>query len=313
MNPRLISAAFLASLVAGTSAFASDPSECTTVTIADGGWTDNAAQNGFVSNVLEGLGYQPEIEFLSLGVLLEGMRRGDIDVFLANWSPNSDSTLNPYIEAGAIQNVGTNLQEAKYALAVPRYAYEAGLQDFSDIEAFHDELNGRIHALEAGNDSNNVLIQMQEEEAFGFQNFEIVESGETGMLAAVDRAVASGEPIVFVGWSPHPMNVRFEMEYLGGGDEYFGPNYGSATVWTGLRPDFIEQCPNVTQFFEQLTFTPEALSDVMDAIISDNADPKAESRDWLKANIEILDEWLDGVQTIDGEPGLEAVKASLAD
>jgi glycine betaine/proline transport system substrate-binding protein len=32
---------------------------------------------------------------------------------------------------------------------------------------------------------------------------------------------------------------------------------------------------------------------------------------WLKANPDVLSKWLDGVTTVDGQPGLDAVKKSL--
>ena len=37
----------------------------------------------------------------------------------------------------------------------------------------------------------------------------------------------------------------------------------------------------------------------------------AAARKWLSENPDLLTKWLDGVTTIDGKPGLEAVKASL--
>src|SRR5690606_26784362 len=110
---------------------------------------------------------------------------------------------------------------------------------------------------------NRVLLQMIEEDAFGFGSFELVEASEQAMLAAVERAVAKEAPIVFVGWSPHPMNARFDMEYLSGGDDWFGPNYGSASVWTGLRPGYADNCPNALKFFENVRYTPEMQSAVM--------------------------------------------------
>lgn len=293
-------------------ALAAEPEACLKPVLADGGWTDNIVQNGFSSIVLKGLGYEPKETSLSLGVLLEGMKMGSVDVFLANWTPNSDATLNPYVEAGAIRNVGTNLTGAKYALAVPTYSYEAGLKDFADIEKFHDQLGGKLHALEAGNDSNNVLINMQEAKAFGFDRFEIVESSEQGMLAAVEKAVSRKEPVVFVGWSPHPMNTRFEMSYLSGGDEYFGPDYGSAEVWTGLRPDYADQCPNALKFFQNLRFTPETLSANMQKVLDDNKTGQEVALESLKQNDSILGEWLDGVTAADGSDGLAAVKAYIA-
>lgn len=292
-------------------ALAAEPEACRKPALADGGWTDNIVQNGFSSVVLAGLGYQPTEKSLALGVLLEGMKMGSIDVFLANWTPNSDATLNPYIEVGAIRNVGTNLTGAKYALAVPTYSYEAGLKDFADIQKFKTELSGKLHALEAGNDSNNVLIKMQEDKAFGFDGFEIVESSEQGMLAAVEKAVSKHEPIVFVGWSPHPMNTRFEMSYLSGGDDYFGPNYGSAEVWTGLRPAYADECPNALKFFQNLRFTPDMLSASMQKVLEEGKAGQAVALEALKEDDSMLAGWLDGVTAFDGSDAVAAVKAYI--
>jgi len=33
-----------------------------------------------------------------------------------------------------------------------------------------------------------------------------------------------------MGWAPHPMNVKFDMAYLDGGDDFFGPDQGGATI-----------------------------------------------------------------------------------
>jgi ABC-type proline/glycine betaine transport system substrate-binding protein len=59
------------------------------------------------------------------------------------------------------------------------------------------------------------------------------------MLAQVARADKPREPIVFLGWEPHPMNANFEMGYLAGGDDWFGPDlrrcHGAHQHPRGLR------------------------------------------------------------------------------
>jgi glycine betaine/proline transport system substrate-binding protein len=69
---------------------------------------------------------------------------------------------------------------------------------------------------------------MIEEDAFGLGDFQLVESSEQGMLAQVARMGRPSEPVVFLGWEPHPMNANFDMVYLAGGDDWFGPDYGGA-------------------------------------------------------------------------------------
>ncbi len=147
--------------------------------------------------------------------------------------------------------------------------------------------------------------------AFDLKGFELVESSEQGMLAQVARATKRKQPIVFLGWEPHPMNKNFEMTYLSGGDEVFGPNYGGATVYTNVRAGYLEECPNVGQLLKNQKFTLPMENEIMGGILDDGKSPADAATAWLKAHPEALDSWLDGVTTVDGQPGLPAVKAAL--
>lgn len=216
-----------------------------------------------------------------------------------------------YREDGSVETVVTNLEGAKYTLAVPTYLYEAGLQSFEDIAEFSDELGGRIHGIEPGNDGNRLILDMIEANQFGLGEFELVESSEAGMLSAVERAVRTEQPIVFLGWEPHPMNANVEMSYLSGGDDVFGPNFGGATVHTNVRAGYTTECPNLGALLNNLVFSLEMENEIMGAILNDGADPEAAATEWLKANPEALDTWLAGVTTLSGEEGLAAVKSSL--
>ena len=84
--------------------------------------------------------------------------------------------MRPYLEDGSVQNVGVNLEGAKYTLAVPTYLAEQGLKDFADIAEFREQLDGQIYGIEPGNDGNRLILQMIEENAFGLEGFELVES-----------------------------------------------------------------------------------------------------------------------------------------
>ncbi len=76
------------------------------------------------------------------------------------------------------------------------------------------------------------------------------------MLAQVSRADRRGEPVVFLGWEPHPMNATYEMSYLTGGDDFFGPNLGGATVFTNTRAGYAAECANVGKLLEQPGIQP---------------------------------------------------------
>ncbi len=148
-------------------------------------------------------------------------------------------------------------------------------------------------------------------DAFGLGKFELKESSEQGMLAQAARAQKSGEGIVFLGWEPHPMNKNLEMVYLTGGDDWFGPNLGGATVATNVRKGFVEECPNVGKFLQNLAFTLDMENAIMGAILDDGEKPEKAAAAWLKANPDALGPWLDGVTTRDGGDAVAAVKAAV--
>ena len=95
--------------------------------------------------------------------------------------------------------IGANLTGAKYTLAVPAYAYAAGLKDFKDIPAASDlELNDSIYGIEPGNDGNRHVLDMLKQNQFGLGGFKLIESSEQGMLAQVERSYHDKKPIVFL-------------------------------------------------------------------------------------------------------------------
>ena len=297
--------------VAAGAAQAADPDSCKAVRFSDVGWTDITATTAATSVVLQALGYQPEVQLLSVPVTYTSLKNKDIDVFLGNWMPTMTADIDPYLKDGSVEQLRVNLKGAKYTLAVPKYVADGGLKDFADIAKFKDQLNGKIYGIEPGNDGNRLIQDMIDTDAFGLKGFEVVESSEQGMLAEVARSTRSNGWIVFLGWEPHPMNSNFDLAYLSGGDDYFGPDYGGATVYTNVRAGYAGECPNVGKLLGNLSFTLAMENEIMGKILDGGMEGNAAATEWLKANPGVLDAWLDGVTTLDGGDGMAAVKSGL--
>ena len=138
--------------------------------------------------------------------------------------------------------------------------------------------------------------------------FEIVESSEAGMLTEAEKAMKNNEWIVFLGWTPHPMNVQLKMRYLKGGEKYFGD---TGSVYTLTRKGYAQACPNVGKLLTNLSFTQEMENGIMAEVANNKVSNADAAKAWLKANPAVLDKWLDGVKTVDGKDALAAVKAKL--
>ncbi len=300
-----------AMLTAPAASLAAEPASCSTVRFSDVGWTDITSTTAVATEILKGLGYKTDIKVLSVPVTYASLSKKDIDVFLGYWNPSMTADLQPYLDNKTVETLRTNLTGAKYTLAVPKYAYDEGLKDFKDIATFKDKLGGKIYGIEPGNDGNRLILDMINKDAFGLKSFELAESSEQGMLAQVARSIKSKEPVVFLAWEPHPMNKRFEIAYLSGGDDFFGPNLGGAKVETNVRTGYAQECPNVGKFLTNLEFKLDMENDIMGKILDDGEEPSKAAAGWLKANPGVLDQWLAGVTTVDGKEGLPAVKAAL--
>jgi glycine betaine/proline transport system substrate-binding protein len=278
---------------------------------SDVGWTDITATTTTSALVLEALGYKPEVQILSVAVTYESLKKGDTDVFLGNWMPLQEPIQKPLVDAGQIEVVRANLEGARIGFAVPQATYDAGLKTYADIARFKNKLGGKIYGIEAGSSANTTILKTIAENGFDLGSFELVESSEQGMLAQVQRAIGSGEDIVFFGWRPHPMNVRFKMAYLTEGKDMFGPKDGAASVLTNTRAGFSKDCPNLGKFLSNLSFTVEAEDLMMSYILDQGMAPRDAATRWLKDNPAVLDGWLKDVTTTAGQPALPAARAAL--
>lgn len=306
MSKGIITTAFALFLSTGVAA-----AQCDTVTFSDVGWTDITATTAATTVVLDALGYETDIKVLSVPVTYASMKEGDIDIFLGNWMPTMEGDIAPYREEGSVDTVRANLEGAKYTLATNAAGTALGIKNFADIATHKDALDGKIYGIEPGNDGNRLIQDMIDQNAFELSGFEVAESSEQGMLAQVERADKDEEPIIFLGWEPHPMNANFEMGYLEGGDDFFGPNLGGATVFTNTRAGYVEECENVGKLLTNLEFSLAMENEIMGAILNDGEDPNDAATAWLKTNSDVLGTWLDGVNTKDGGDAMAAVKSAL--
>jgi glycine betaine/proline transport system substrate-binding protein len=301
---------FLASAPWAT-AKAADPDSCRVVRMSDPGWTDITATNAVAGILLKALGYEQKVETIAVPITFQGLKTGQIDVFLGNWMPAQSHLAGPLLENKDADLVRANLENAKFTLAVPKYVADGGVKSFADLAKFPDKFERKIYGIDPGAPANQNIDRMIAAKAFGLGDWTLVPSSEQGMLAQVTRKARRDDWIVFLAWEPHPMNEKFDIAYLDGGDEYFGANYGGTTINTLSRKGYAAQCPNAGKLFGQLAFTTEMENAIMEGIEGKKQDATVAATEYLTANPQVITAWLDGVTTRAGEPALPAVKQAL--
>jgi glycine betaine/proline transport system substrate-binding protein len=287
------------------------PEACRTVRMATPGWTDIESTNAMAGVVLDALGYKQNVRNLSVAIVFQGLKTDKLDVFLGNWMPSQKPVIEKFLRDKSIDVLGTNLSSAKFTLAVPSYVAKAGVHSFADLARYGDKFNHTIYGIEPGAPGNLKIKKAMASKTLGLSDWRLMASSETGMLTQVGRAVRARKWIVFLAWEPHLMNAKFDLTYLKGGDAFFGPNYGSATVYTVARHGYARQCPNLGRLFGQMAFSIDTENRMIAQIIEKHKDPKAVARQALKKDPAKLAAWLDGVTTSTGKPGLPAVRKAL--
>jgi len=283
------------------------------IKIASVSWTGVTVKTELAVEILNSLGYEAENLMVSVPIAYKAMASGEAEFFLGNWMPTQKTIANKYFEEGSVIQSVANMENAKYTLAVPSYCYEAGLQNFSDIHKYADKLDNRIYGIEEGNDGNQVILKMINNDMHNLGDFTLIPSSAAGMLSQVQSFVRDKKWIVFLGWSPHYMNKVIDMKYLKGSTaETFGPNDGTATVYTNYRKGFDREYPNVTDFLKNFTFPISMMNEIMTMLHkNDKMEPAEAGMKWIKNHPERYQKWLKGIKTVDGKPALPAFEAAL--
>jgi glycine betaine/proline transport system substrate-binding protein len=301
--------AALSLLALSAAAQAAEPESCKKIRMADVGWTDNTAQNGLFNVVVKPLGYQTKIDVLDLPVILEGLKNKKLDLFLDNWLPSNEEGTKPYREAKTIDELPPDLTDAPYGPVVPNYVAEAGVRDIKDLGPNVKKFDGKFYGIEPGNDGNKIVQKAIDDPSAGLKGFKLVESSEQGMLAQAQKAMKKQQWIVFLGWAPHPVMAKMPITYLTGWDSR---GFGASQIHPLTRVGYTSECANLGKLLANLKFTIPMESEVMDGIATNkDKDGDRAATAWLKANPAVLDTWLAGVTTVDGQDGLAAVKKSL--
>ncbi|MFI8482193.1 choline ABC transporter substrate-binding protein [Pseudomonas sp. NPDC078700] len=295
-------------LLAASIGAQAEDANCSTVKLGDPGWSDIAVTNGVTSFILDSLGYESKTQTLAVPIIFAGLQKGQVDVFMGNWMPAQQSNYDKFVANGKVDNIKQNLSGTEYTLAVPTYAYDAGVKTFADLNKFADKFDHKLYGIASGSPGNESIRKMIDTNDFNLKDWKLVESSEQAMLVQVGRAVKRDQFVVFLGWTPHPMNVQYDMKYLKGGEAYFGE---TGSVNTLARKGYAQQCPNVGKLLSNLSFTQEMENSVMDKVLSKQASNTEAVKAWMSANPEVVKGWLDGVKTLDGGDGLKAVQAKL--
>ncbi|MCF8001336.1 MAG: ABC transporter substrate-binding protein [Halanaerobiales bacterium] len=284
----------LVSVGAGTAMAAEDTD---TIDFGYVQWPGVTVKTHVAKKVLDHLGYETAMTSGSQAIVFKGMDTGDLDIFLGNWMPTMKIHFDKYSEKGSVKAVRNNLLDVVYRTAVPEYVYEAGVTSLADLQEHADKFNSTIYGIEPGNEGNLIIKNAIDNNTYNLDGWTLQASSTAGMLTSVKRAVNNEEWIAFNAWKPHYMNVMFDIKYLDDPEGIWG---SGERVQTVVRTGFEEENPNVYKFLEQFKVTAPMQNEWIDMYKRQEMDPEVVAEKWIANNLDVVNQWVYGVESTDG-------------
>src|SRR5215216_1711949 len=256
-----------------------------TLNISDIGWTENSAIAELTKVLLEEeLGYKRvTVRTSDLDSVFDDVANGYLDAFQDVWLPNQRDLL------GSVEDDVELLDpwyqgQTKQGIAVPSYMGTTSLDQLNESEA----------DVILGIEPSSVVMQRIIDEVIPPYDIhqKLVAASTDGMLAEIDDRYRNREDFAFVAWSPHWMNLRYDIRYLEDPKDTFGPLNGEATVHMIVNEGLPEADPEAYAFMNALRLTEEQVNDLED-VINQAGDPHEGARQWAQDNLDVVEPWLE--------------------
>lgn len=248
-------------------------------------WTDGLSTAYLWQNVLEGEGYEVEIQELSEAApLYTGLANGDIDVYPSAWP---EVTHASYMEeyGDDIEDLGAYYDNAKLTFAVPEYT---DIDSIEELQGNADMFGGRIVGIEPGAGLTQVTKESVIPEYELGDDYELVESSTTAMLAELKKATDNQEDIVVTLWRPFWANSEFPVKDLEDPRGALGESEGlHSLARTGFSDDFAD----VAEMMGNFKLDDEAYGSLEDMVVNEYGEgQEAEAVEaWLEENPDFVE------------------------
>jgi glycine betaine/proline transport system substrate-binding protein len=257
--------------------------------LANIGWDENVAVSNLTKVVLEDeLGYEGvDIDTSDkLGATYREVASGELDAFQDVWLPNQEELLDGV--AGDVEHLEPwFLGQTKQGMAVPAYMEVRSI----------DQLNGTEVELIYGIEDSSVIMRKvggRVIPAYGLKPL-LVTAPTAGMLEEVGRQYATREDFVFLAWSPHWMNRRYDIRYLKDPKDALGPTNDPAECSTIVRGDLREDDPVAYAFMDALELTEEQIEG-LEAAINEEGNSLTGARRWVSHNRAVVRPWIEAAR-----------------
>ncbi len=285
----------------------------------DAGWDSLKFHNAVASKIIEeGYGIECEDVPGSSPALWLGLKNGDIDVMIENWSDNL-ADYDETIESGEVIELGTNMDDNMQGFYVPTYVIEGDpergiepmapdLKTVEDLKKYadlfvdeEDPSKGRIYNSIPGWSVTEVIEAKFETYELG-QYYNLFSPGSGASLAgSISASYEKGDPWVGYYWEPTWISGLYDLTLLDEGpysdelwDDGYRCGFKPVRITVTVQKNLPDQLPEVCDFLSKYSLTSGNVATAL-AYMNENGATADEAAAWfLSENEDIWTAWLDG-------------------
>jgi glycine betaine/proline transport system substrate-binding protein len=234
-------------------------------------WTSTVPPTKVAKLLLEDMGYTVEETNADAGGVYTGLSRGDLDVFMDAWLPVMHAN---YMEKykDSLDDTAVSYLDGELGWVLPTYV--EGIDSIEDIKGKEDLFGGKIYGIEEG--AGMTVTSREIIEQLGL-DLEYVASSEGGMLAQAQRMLSKEEPVLFLGWRPHPMFANYDLKVLKSPGEYFA----TSEVHVITNKELKEKAPEAYEFLSKWSMNVSDIEAMIVKIEDEGQDPEEVAQEWI--------------------------------
>lgn len=251
------------------------------INVAYVNWAEGIAMSNLAKVILEDNGYQVNLLNAGVAPIFASMPKGDIDLFMDTWLP---ITHEVYIDkyGDELEDLNNNYDDARLGLVVPDYV------DINSIEELNDHAEAFNHEI-IGIDPGAGLMKATRKAIPAYDlDLELKSSSGAAMTATLKKAIDRKEWVVVTGWTPHWMFSRFDLKILKDPKGVFGD---AEVIKTMARGGFTKDHPKLAEFFKNVHFNDDELSNLMEVMTEATNKQKA-AKQWAKEHKDLINSWI---------------------
>lgn len=259
-----------------------------TIIFANAGWDSIVLHNEIAQKIIEeGYGYQTDVIPGSTPSTFNGLKNGDIDVYMEVWTDNIKD-YQPAVDNGDIVELSVNFDDNNQGLYVPTYLIKGDpargiepitpdLKTVKDLaqywEVFRDQEDpskGRIYGSIPGWEADIALSTKVT--AYGLDEvYNYFSPGsETALSTSLVSAYDKGEPWVGYNWEPTWITGKLDLTLLE--DEPYSKEkwnndyqcaYPSQRVTVAVAKDMPNQAADVVEFLRHYQTSSQITSEAL--------------------------------------------------